>query len=468
MSERPGHLTRSMNLKSYIKNFLGSRVLYSLFSKAALALLITSFTLSGFTLSGVASAQSTDTFTVSQGYIPPPSQPAPEPSPPEARPSVNTLLKILGFSVQPSFYQATIKVQTNLPAKLFLRFGETPDYEMGAITSADFRDIHLVTIPGLTPNTLYFFEFEVVSGGVLEDRIKITNQKFKTLDLLELPPNVSNLKAVGDQEKITLTWRNPPIDFKNIRIIRSAKFFPRDPFDGELVYEDRGEIFVDRKVEKEVIYYYAVFVEDLEGRFSSGAITSARLLKPGEVAVPIDLFAGIVELPPSQVHPLINELTLKDFDFIQDGEKADFIDDYTVLIKGDRMLKVALSYDKLPEVLKTIAFTLADPARPDRLFQFLLRVNQDKTSYEALIAPLEREDLFTLGVNILDHKNRGLKKLAGFLKSILPFLGGVSIPPRSFYWPLIYLLLALLLLFLLTRIFSRHPFASKRYEMQFK
>ena len=96
-----------------------------------------------------------------------------------------------------------------------------------------------------------------------------------------------------------------------------------------------------------------------------------------------------------------------------------------------------LDYKKLPEVLKTLAITLRDPDDPQKIFHFLLRVNSDKTSYEASIAPLERDGLFGMGVTVLDHKNRGLKKLSGILKSILP--PGFVIPSPKNFWPFLFL-----------------------------
>jgi len=367
--------------------------------------------------------------------------------------------EIKELSVQSDFYNAFIKIETNFASRMLFRWGKTSSYEAEIISTGDLKKIHTINLQDLEPSTKYYFEFEVVDN--IGRKIKVSNQSFKTdyLPTNDLLLNVSNFKALSDQEKINLSWKNPAIDFKDIRIIRSAKSFPRDPYDGELVYLGKGENYTDTDLKPSTDYYYTAFVEDYDGRFSSGSIARGRLLLPGEEQP--ELFAGVIELPPSQVNGMINKLTLRDFQFIQDGEIVPVINGNTILLKGDRVFKVLINYEKLPEILKTLAVTLKDPNDSEKVFNFLLRVNQDKTAYEASVAPLGREGLFGLSISILDHKNRGLKNLSGLVKSSLPF--GVSTWNFDLLSTL-FLILLILLFILMVRFFRSIPNITKRHE----
>lgn len=329
-------------------------------------------------------------------------------------------ITLLSFSVVPGFYNATIAFETNVYTQAKLSWGKTPDYEIGSLSNELYLIDHTIKIEDLDPGTLYYFKLELTDG--MGRKKILTGQTFKTLSLPDsMPPeNVRNLRAVGDEQKITLTWKNPITDFDSVRIVRSDKTYPRDISDGKVVYEGSGERFVDTDVVQGVFYYYTVFSKDKSDNYSSGAITGARLLRPGEIiTINPDLFNGIVEAPRGSVAEQIKELTLKDFNFSQAGENLAFVGD-TVFLRGDRNLKISLDYSKVPEVLKTIVINLRDKDDPTKIFSFLLRVNKEKTAYEALIAPLERSGVYGLGVLILDHKNQGLKKLSGFLLVKVP------------------------------------------------
>lgn len=371
-------------------------------------------------------------------------------------------LLILYFLVQPDTTSATIKFGTNLDVISSISWGLTPDYELGTLSGALYLKDHSVKLEELTPATKYYFKVRLLDGY---GRVRvIDNQEFTTLPLVNvLPPeNVSNFKATPDTGVINLTWKNPPTNFDSVRILRSDKFYPRDPMEGKVIYEGRAESFVDADVVKDTRYYYTAFTKDPLGNYSSGAMDDAMLLKPGEKPVDRDLFADILLLPKELINPIINNLSLLDIDFIQDGKKLPVVSG-TVEIKGDRALKISIDYNKVPEILKTIAITLRDPVDSEKTFSFLLRVNKDKTAYEAVISALERPGKYTFGVSILDLKNQGLKKMAGVIVATLPELTweeGSNLfdtftnnPFYSFF--LVLLLLLILIIFLLSRLLKR-------------
>jgi len=74
-------------------------------------------------------------------------------------------------------------------------------------------------------------------------------------------------------------------------------------------------------------------------------------------------------------------------------------------------LTASIAYEKVPEVLKTIMATLSSG---EKVFSFLLRINKEKTRYEAIIASPD-PGVYPLTLNILDYKNQALKKITGQL-----------------------------------------------------
>lgn len=161
-----------------------------------------------------------------------------------------------------------------------------------------------------------------------------------------------------------------------------------------------------------------------------------------------DLFAGILELPRELISPLLAQFSLTDVEFFQGGEQLPVVND-TVDIKADRDLKISVPYEKVPEILKTIVMTMYDADDHSKSFSFMLRVNSSKTAYEAIIAPLERPGRYTFGVAILDHKNQGLKKIAGVIAAHLPDLGLQQNPFSSVFAYGIYLLILILIIIFL-------------------
>lgn len=353
-------------------------------------------------------------------------------------------IRLIDFNVYAGTNSLDLNFDTNFPVITTIQWGQTADYELGSLASEIYSTEHNILLNDLSPGTLYYFKLILVDG---RGRVAIVdNQQARTLSPEDLlVSNVANLRVIGGPERITLSWQNPPTNFDQIRIVRSDKFFPRDPFDGEIVFEGRAEEFVDTDFDPEKdrkdgkIFYYTVFTENA-GRFSSGVIVSASLLSPGERSKVKDFFAGIVELSKDLIHPLLEKFSLIDIDFIQDNEKLSVIDD-TVEIKGDRTLKVSIAYEKVPEILKTIAMTMYDPDDSSKTFSFLLRINEEKTAYEALIAPLGRGGRYTFGLAILDHKNQGLKKLAGLIVAAVPSVsvdgaGNLSDTMRNIFYGL--------------------------------
>lgn len=385
----------------------------------------------------------------------------PPPTPSVGGPSTNGgapagfSLQLTYFLVAPATRHVDISFGTNIAVIATTQWGKTADLELGSITNADYQKNHNVILENLAPDTNYYFKITLTDA--LGRVHVVETQQVRTLPLEETAPaNVSNLTATPHEKDIGLKWQNPRGHFDSIRVVRSDKFFPRDPLEGQVVYEGDRSSFVDTDVVQGTTYFYTLFTV-IGNQFSSGAMAQARLLRPGETSPRNDLFAGILELPRELISPLLAKFSLADVEFYQNGERLPMVND-SVDIKADRDLKVSVPYEKVPEILKTIVMTMYDVDDHSKSFSFLLRVNDNKTAYEAILAPLERPGRYSFGVAILDHKNQGLKKIAGVIAAHLPDLG---IAPTPFYRTFAYtfytlaLILLIIVLVLMLNLFQR-------------
>ncbi len=263
--------------------------------------------------------------------------------------------------------------------------------------------------------------------------------------------NVTDFIAIPSKKDILLKWTNPENpNVVSVKIVRSDKFYPIDMNDGEVIYEGNDNNVIDHDVVIGVKYYYALFTKNIVGQYSSGVLASATINRVVDgIYTPIidKPFEGINMAP--NISSQFKDLTLADFDFIQDGKIINHSENI-IPIDGKKNLTVRLKYTKVPEILKTIAITLANPSDQSEVFTFLLRVNKTKTYYEASIAPLKRSGDYKLNLVILNFQNQGLKKLDGNLKavafeSLLPLITSGNKNKGLFYWIILILILVIII-----------------------
>ena len=312
---------------------------------------------------------------------------------------------------------ASIQWDTDEQAICKIFWGLTAEYEKGSIVEyALFRN-HSAELTNLAPNTTY--NFKVSCQDTSKNEAETIGQRFTTLTPADItaPANVSDFEAEPGNEQVKLKWENPPDeDFKGVRILRSDRFFPIDPWDGALIYDGRAEEFVDTGLENKKRYYYTAFAYDKAGNFSSGAVVSAiPRAKPPEEGEPIEIFPPEIpeapEIPP-ELKDILDGLTLNDFEFWQENKQLPVING-KVAAKPESPLTVLIKYEKLPEVLKTMLMTLM---RADgKAFSFLLKINKDKSAYAATIFPPDPEK-YPMAIHVLDYKKQRVKKLEGELE----------------------------------------------------
>jgi hypothetical protein len=375
--------------------------------------------------------------------------------------SSGTSINISNIKIIPGIDQAEISFDTNVEAQTKVRWGFSKDFEIGSLQNLFYGKKHTQMINGLVGGLTYQVR---ITASDSRGRLAYKDLYFTTI----LPdteykqiPNPTDFLATAREKDIKLTWTNPTDPrFNDVRIVRAEGFYPIDQFDGIPLYEGDGESFVDTSAKPGVIYYYAIFARDRAMNYSSGALAQARIAIPGEVVVPpvVDPFANLPQA--KEVDPMIQALTLADFEFIQDGKNLEVIGE-TIAIHGDKNLTIRLKYNKVPEILKTVAFTLQDPSDPSKAFPFLLRINSDKTYYEATIGALGRSGRYSMSVAILDYENNGLKRINGTLAALAfsaPFLNfAKDFDILGLLILLLFIILIILAIILLRRWVYYHP-----------
>jgi len=356
---------------------------------------------------------------------------------------------------------ANINWKTNEPALCQLFWGRTQEYKGGSISETDFSLQHSTELTNLSPATNY--HFKIVCRDPSKNESETKNQQLTTLTPPDITPpaNVSNFEAIPGDSQIRLIWQNPPDpDFKAVKIMRSEKFYPTSPEEGTPIYNQKGTSFIDLSLTNGKRYYYTAFAYDKAGNYSSGAIVSATPFKikppppppPEEITTEEECMeAGYYwyddachaepKIPPPP--PEIEKLTLKDFDFWQEDKKIPLTEEFKVKTEKDKPLTISLDYEKVPEVLKTIMVTLE---KEDKFFSFLLRINQEKTAYQAVVMSPKEAGIYPLTITILDYKNQTLKKITGQLIVEKPEVRPLLIPWYKNWQNWLYILLTLIIL----------------------
>lgn len=307
-------------------------------------------------------------------------------------------LELRSFAITALQTSVEMNWQTSRYARFELRWGRTSSYELGFVTNELYKKEHKTVISDLLSGTTY--EYELVGFNKDGKKTVLKTGQFKTNMAPDstAPTNVSNLKATVDGNNVLITWDNPQdVDFSHVRIVRSHLFYPQDPSNGFIAYSDTENSFYDNNTLQDYPkQYYSVFSYDTNGNISSGAVVMVR--KKG-VPVSSDEVLSIkpATSTASGTSPVIT-FQFSDIKFTQEGIEVDATD-----IDALVPLIVRVPYAVFPEHLKTITVTFTHPQDPKSTFSYLLRINKDKSYYEAVLAPLRVEGIYPMELSMYDH-----------------------------------------------------------------
>jgi hypothetical protein len=367
-------------------------------------------------------------------------------------------LEILRLEIIPFQDSVLIRYETKGQVRSVIKWGRGISYELGSLAERSFSTIHETRIVGLSPGTTYALSIEGENQvGVFGALMESTFTTLPPVDVFP-PGNVMNLEAHRDGDDVILSWTNPQDpDFAKVRVLRSDHFYPSDVADGWVTYEGLGQTIRDTGVVHDTHQqFYTVFTYDVLGNVSSGAIVRVTFDAESEGEI-IDITKNEISLELSDVHIYQEGILLP----LNAGR---------IFIDGTKALTIIIPYDRVPEHLKTILVTLAHPGDESKTFEFLLRINTEKTGYQALLAPLGIKGMFPLSVAVFDFKTAQVGYTHGVLISeIVPLTSPQHTQNSGFISRILrtmtddstsYLLLFVMLLILLT-LFARRLLISK-------
>lgn len=290
-------------------------------------------------------------------------------------------------------------------------------------------------------------------------------------------PNVLNFIATKDGTRAKLTWTIPVFaQFSSVIVVKSAGRIPTSQNDGEVIYNGTGRSVNDSAITPGVNYYYLAFVKSLGGNYSSGALTSYKetevLSCVGTDCPPLPCVgsdclpspcvgvdcgnndvidegggrgkSGIIgsgPVLPFEQLPLVTLSTSSEqkiaklielFIFRQMGEKnKPFFENSYLKIKGNKPFTISVDYYKMPEALKTIGVTLYNKNNPKQSFSFLLKLNSDKTAYEATVGPMPEDGEYFLSIYLINYQDQTVKKYSGQL-AVVGSLGILGVGTEKF------------------------------------
>jgi hypothetical protein len=280
-------------------------------------------------------------------------------------------------------------------------WGQSTDYEIGTISGVVFHKDHVVRIDNLSQDTQYFYriELELNNGAVHIFESNFITQKYLNTQILQS----TALFAQRKENAILLIWNNVVTESQQVRIVRSDKFFPIDPYDGKVIYQGISESeFKDTTAQEGIVYYYALFVVDQDKMYSAPSVARMSLGKDQKPVLSDSVYSSSYE-------GILNELNYTNFDFIQKGKKLTFLEDGSTLF-AQTATEIRVDGAKIPLGIKTIEITFI-PVNGSESSMFLLAYSRDLDSYVGLIPPLESGQVYGIDINILNSFNERVKTI---------------------------------------------------------
>lgn len=232
------------------------------------------------------------------------------------------------------------------------------------------------------------------------------------------PPNISELAVAAGDQKIFLSWKNPPDgDFSKVIVVRRQNYYPADARDGKIIYEGREEATIDFGLANGASYYYSVFAYDELGNYSSGAIADIVCgvpetfsKTPANIAETTDLekINEASEFVAGRKNKIVN---LSQVEFIQPGKNINKSGNLITAYNLNPLL-ISIPYGYLPEIFGNIIVSIA---RGNKNFSFLFKKNSENTAYQANVVLPETGD-YNFDIIINSRENRPEQKISGILR----------------------------------------------------
>ena len=292
---------------------------------------------------------------------------------------------------------AKVSWTTNELSTSKVEYGTTDAYGK-EVSLVALATSHAVNIIGLSAGTTY--HMRVISVDASGNASQSIDQTFETGE--DLPPtNVSSLKIVAGDQKLTLSWVNPVLnDFAGVRVRMCPLALPVSVDDDacQTVFNGLGTTFTHSGLVNNTTYFYGVFAFDQAGQFASGALGSGAPKAPEEeepVNIPADPQGpaeGPLEIPdvPQEEQPGVGnqeagsplgaaipgKLDLSDLSFVVAREiQLSYSTFNTIDVLGNQPLRIWVPASELQANLQSVTFSIGDEA-------YLMRLSEDAKNYQ--------------------------------------------------------------------------------------
>lgn len=347
-----------------------------------------------------------------------------------------------------TFQSAKITWATNRSAVCSFFLKESSEFKEEIFSGENYLTSHYVLLLDLSPGVTY--NYDITCADYFGNKAAENNRSFTTLILPKVifTANVTNLKLTQTGQDFTLTWKNPTdANFKGVKILKSEKYFPLSPSDGELIYDGAGNSFLDTAVENKKTYYYTVFAYDFLGDYSSGAVVSGSLRQattppPTTVTPPPTTVTPHPTITPT---PVALNIKFNDFNFYINGLKVIPLNNTLKSIPGDK-IHISIASTKIPDSVKAITITLQ---KGEESFSYLFSRQKGLFSTD-FIAPEDGGE-YSLTINFWGYDNEIIQKIEGKLEvsKITGIISNVCLSGVCIILWLIFILLIILLLLLI-------------------
>lgn len=237
------------------------------------------------------------------------------------------------LTVEVSYTTATIKWHSVIPTTSNVKWGTSPDYKDGVVRNINYLLDHKVLITDLKEGTLHYFNIE--AENLLEKTNYLENQIFRTLSPSDTTPpaNVTKVKVSSTFQGVTISWINPKDpDFDYVRVLKNTDRFYSSPFIGKLVYEGRGNYFLDSNIHYEKKYFYSLWSRDRAGNYSTGALVDIIHNGKSDDTLDSNLTLKEVAVPLHDVFIVTEGTSSHDFNM---GSVFHLSGDYPINIKSN-------------------------------------------------------------------------------------------------------------------------------------
>lgn len=356
------------------------------------------------------------------------SVPAPTSTPPTEteRRKEGTISRVVvdDLTIATGISTTTFSLLTAHFARVELRWGRSVSYELGYVVSDVYSKEHTILLTELEPGTTYEYEITGYTPAGFRSILKRGSFTTQSSKSLSLPSNVGRFLAVGAGDDVTLSWDLPPSDsIATVRVVRSHLGFPTHPQDGAIVYQGLGGSVRDEGIlAKYSPVYYTAFVYDIYGNVSSGAIAvvyanaAPSSMPSAQPTVPTKqppsdsgstqigtTDKAISTIKTERVTAATKMPELSDVLLTQD-ELTFYFSDPEIALDAHHAFSVSIPTGAVAGNLKSIIATFIDPTDNRDKYSFLLRVNKDRTAYEAQIPPLSVVGKSQVMVEIYDYE----------------------------------------------------------------